>query len=91
MRKLKMHGKKFSDVEITNISTHGIWILVDNKEYFLSYKDFPWFKEVPISKILKVEQPYPGHLYWPEIDVDLSIDIIEYPERFILKAKNINT
>jgi len=86
-----MHGRKFSDVEITNISAHGIWILVDNKEYFLSYKDFPWFKEVPISKILKVEQPYPGHFYWPEIDVDLSIDIIEYPERFILKAKNINT
>jgi len=86
-----MHGKKFSDVEITNISIHGIWILVDNKEYFLSYKDFPWFKEVPIGKILNVEQPYPGHLYWPEIDVDLSIDIIEHPERFILKAKNINT
>ena len=80
-------GKIASDVEVTNISTHGIWLLVGEQELFLSYEDFPWFKEVPIGNILQVEQPTPGHFYWPDLDVDLGIESIELPERFPLKAK----
>ena len=37
-------GKIASGVEVTNISTHGIWLLVGKRELFLSYEDFPWFK-----------------------------------------------
>ncbi len=80
-------GKIASDVEVINISTHGIWLLVGEREFFLSYEDFPWFKEVPIGNILRVEQPTPGHFYWPDLDVDLGIESIEHPERFPLKAK----
>ena len=80
-------GKIASDVEVTNISTHGIWLLVGERELFLSYEDFPWFKEVPIGNILRIEQPTPGHFYWPDLDVDLGIESIEHPERFPLKAK----
>lgn len=80
-------GKIASDVEVTNISTHGIWLLVSEREFFLSYEDFPWFKEVPIGNILQVEQPTPGHFYWPDLDVDLGIESIEHPERFPLQAK----
>ena len=80
-------GKIASGVEVTNISTHGIWLLVGEQELFLSYEDFPWFKEVPIGNILHVELPTPGHFYWPDLDVDLGIESIEHPERFPLKAK----
>ena len=80
-------GKIASDVEVTNISAHGIWLLVGERELFLSYEDFPWFKEVTIGNILHVEQPMPGHFYWPDLDVDLGIESIEHPERFPLKAK----
>ena len=87
MMNSKQLGKTVSDVEVTNISTHGIWLLVGEREFFLSYEDFPWFKEVPIGNILRVEQPTPEHFYWPDLDVDLSIESIEHPERFPLKAK----
>ena len=80
-------GKSTSDVEVTNVSTYGIWLLAGDRELFLPYEDFPWFKEVPIGKILKVEQPTPGHFYWPDLDVDLGLESIEHPERFPLKAK----
>lgn len=80
-------GKIVSGVEVTHISTHGIWLLVGKRELFLSYEDFPWFKEVPIGHILHVEQLTPGHFYWPDLDVDLGIESIEHPERFPLKAK----
>jgi hypothetical protein len=53
----------------------------------MSYEDFPWFRDEPIGKILHVEEPSPGHFYWPELDVDVGIDTIEHPDRFPLKAK----
>ncbi len=40
-----MNGKTILAVEITNISTHGLWLFANEKEYFLSYADFPWFMD----------------------------------------------
>jgi hypothetical protein len=80
-------GKSTSPVEVTHISNNGVWLLSDDREFFMSYDDFPWFKDEPIRKILKVEEPTPGHYYWPDLDVDIGVDTIEYPERFPLKSK----
>ncbi len=85
--KLGHLGKNGLKVEVTNISSHGIWLLTRGKELFISYEDFPWFKNVPINKILNVKEITEGHFYWPDLDVDLTVDIIEHPERFPLKAK----
>ncbi|HDL01068.1 MAG TPA: DUF2442 domain-containing protein [candidate division Zixibacteria bacterium] len=73
--------------EITNISNHGVWLLSNDRELFLSYDDFPWFRDAPVGKILKVEEPTPDHFYWPDLDVDIGIETIEHPERFPLKFK----
>lgn len=83
----KMLGKRTFQVEVTNISSHGIWILTSDRELFMPYEEFPWFKDVPIKKIPNIEEPTPGHFYWPDLDVDLGIDSIEHPERFPLKSK----
>jgi hypothetical protein len=60
--------------------------LVRERELFLSYEDFPWFRDQPVKAIVRVEEPTPGHFCWPDIDVDLSEEIIEHPERFPLTA-----
>ena len=83
---LSAHGDNTSSVEVTNISGHGLWMIIDEKEHFLSYDDFPWFRDQPVSKICKVEEPSEGHFYWPALDIDLSIRSIESPEEFPLKA-----
>ena len=80
-------GKNTLAVEVTNISSHGIWLLTGDKELFMPYDEFPWFKDIPVGKIINVEEPTPGHFYWPELDVDLGIESIEHPERFPLKAR----
>jgi predicted RNase H-like HicB family nuclease len=80
-------GSGISAVEVTNISRHGVWLLAGDKEFFMSCEDFPWFKDAPVGKILDVQEPSPGHFYWPALDVDLTTEIIEHPERFPLKAK----
>jgi hypothetical protein len=82
------HGKNTLEVEVTNVSSHGVWLLSHGKELFMPYEHFPWFKEQPIKTILNVQEALPGHYYWPEIDVDLTEEIIEHPERFPLKAKS---
>ena len=76
-------GTNSSGIEITNISNHGVWLLAGAKELFMSYDDFPWFKDVPVGKILNVEEQTPGHFYWPDLDVDT----IENPDKYPLKAK----
>lgn len=80
-------GENTSLTEVTNVSAHGLWLLSGETELFMSYKDFPWFKNAPIGEVLNVEEPTPGHFYWPDLDVDIGLETIENPERFPLKAK----
>jgi len=81
------HGNSTLAVEITNISSHGVWLLHNEKEFFMPYEEFPWFKDQPVKSIFNVEEQAPGHFYWSDIDVDLTIETIEHPERFPLKSK----
>jgi hypothetical protein len=50
-------------------------------------EDFPWFKQATVDTILRLDRPAPGHLRWPDLDVDLSVNSIEHPERHPLKSK----
>ena len=88
MSNFDKHGANTSGVEVTNVSRHGFWLLVDNRELFLSFEDFPWFQGASVEAICKVERPQPQHLYWPDADVDLTVDSIEHPDRYPLKAKS---
>jgi len=85
--KSKALGKSTSAAEVTNISSHGVWLLSNDQEYFMPYEKFPWFKDVPVGKVLNVEEPVPGHFHWPDLDIDLTSEIIEHPERFPLQSK----
>ena len=82
-----MPGTATSEVEVTNISKHGFWMLIDGRELLLLFEDFPWFKQASIEAVLRVERPTLGHLRWPDLDVDLALDSIEHPERYPLTSK----
>ena len=77
-------GKSTSEAEITNISPHGIWIYIENKEYFIPFEKFPWFEDGKINEIMEVEILHGYHLYWPKLDIDLSIDQLENPDDYPL-------
>lgn len=85
---MKSEALGASTLEVTHISQHGFWLLLADKELFLSFKEFPWFKDAPVSAILNVEWLHPHHVYWPDLDVDLTVESIEHPERFPLVAKS---
>jgi hypothetical protein len=81
-------GASISEVEVTNISTHGLWVLVGDREYFLSYQDYPWFKDAKVSDIVNLQLNHGRHLLWPSLDVDLCLDCLENPDRYPLIADN---
>jgi hypothetical protein len=80
-------GVSTSPVEVTNISQHGFWLLLEDEELFLPFAAFPWFRDVTVAKILHVELPSANHLYWPELDIDLAVESIRHPENFPLVSQ----
>src|SRR5436309_6106770 len=84
-----MPGTRTSTLEVTNISKHGFWLLLDGRELFLPFEEFPWFKRAPVEAILRLERPRPDHLYWPDLDVDLSVRSIEHTSRFPSRAQRV--
>jgi hypothetical protein len=80
-------GKAISAAEVTNISPHGFRLLADDKELFLPFAEFPWFREAPVGSICRLERPGPEHFHWPALDVDLTLESILHPERYPLVAK----
>ena len=85
--KSRTAGDSTSELEVANISAHGLWLYWDGTEHFLPYDDFPWFREANVGQIVNVEAVSSTHAYWPDLDVDLSLDSIERPEKYPLKSR----
>jgi len=85
--KSALPGKLTSDVEVTNVSEHGFWLLLGTEELFVPFADFPWFRNASTTKLSNVERPQPHHLHWPDLDIDLAVDSIRDPKKFPLVAK----
>ena len=85
--RLAERGASTSKVEVSNISSHGVWLYVKGKEYFLSYKDFPWFKDARLSEIQDVRLIHGRNLRWEDLDVDLALESLDHPDRYPLKYR----
>jgi hypothetical protein len=77
-------GRSTSPVEVTNVTPHGFWLFVGEQELFVSFKEFPWFRDASIRQITHVELPSAHHLHWPDLDIDLAVDSLTHPERYPL-------
>ena len=80
-------GTNTSEVEVTHISKHGIWLLLGDRELFLPFEHFPWFRDASVGAIQDVQWPHARHLYWPQLDIDLAVESLERPEQFPLVSK----
>lgn len=80
-------GQDTSAVEVANVSPFGFWLLLEDRERFVSFKDFPWFRDATIAELSHVLLPSPHHLYWPALDVDLAVESLEHPEKYPLVSR----
>jgi hypothetical protein len=79
-----MPGTTTLGVEVTNISAHGFWLLLGDEELPVPYAEFPWFRKATVEQIVAVERPSENHLYWPKLDIDLSVDSLRNPAAYPL-------
>ncbi len=56
-------GSSTSAVEVSNVSSNGFRLLLGEREVFLPFEDFPWFREATIGQLLNVVRPASHHLY----------------------------
>lgn len=82
-----MHGFATSAAEVTHISRYGFWLLLGDEELLVPFEQFPWFRTATVEQLSNVEWPTQGHLYWPLLDVDLSVASIRDPAAFPLLSK----
>jgi hypothetical protein len=86
MKKSENMGGDTSEAEVLNISRHGFWLMVRDREHFLDFDRFPWFRRASGDDLCGVELLHEDHLYWPGLDVDLDLDRIEHPKKYPLVA-----
>jgi hypothetical protein len=57
-------GKSTLVAEVANVSANGFWLLVDERELSVPFKQFPWFREASIGQIVNVQRLHRDHLHW---------------------------
>ncbi len=83
-----MLGTTTLGAEFINVSGHCVWMLLGDEELALPYSEFPLFKAATIQQILNVLRPTADHLFWPDLDIDLSVESVRHPGKFPLRAKS---
>ena len=49
-----------SAAEVTNISKHGFWMLIDGRDLFLPFDEFPWGRECSVCVKTETERGSPA-------------------------------
>jgi len=81
---LNRHGANTFQSEVTSIGALGFWMIVEDREYFVPFGDYPEFKKARVEQILSFEQLSPTQFHWPQLDIDIELEALEEPERFPL-------
>lgn len=82
-----MPGAATLEAEVTNISAQGFWVLLGNEELPVPFAQFPWFRAATVEQIVDLRRPTENHLYWPALDIDLSVESLRSPDAFPLVSR----
>jgi len=85
--KSPMPGANTSIVEVTHIDSRGLWLYVDGVEHYMPFAQFPWFSNATVRQIANIERPCFDHFHWPDLDIDLTLAMIDHPENYPLMYK----
>ena len=88
--KLLMNGVNtfHPDVRVLELAEQGFWLALRGERLYLAFADFPWFLQASKEQIDDVQRLGEDHLYWPQLDIDLSIASVRDPHAFPLMAND---
>jgi hypothetical protein len=84
----EQHGTNTLISEVTTITAHGLWLWVDDREYFVPFEEYPTLKQATVDQLLAVKRLSPAQFFWESLDVDIELDALEHPEHFPLQFKH---
>jgi len=82
---LSRNGIDTLEYEITNIERFGLWLLISDKEYFIKFEDYPVLKKASIEQLLNLKKIGPSQFRWPDLDEDIELEALDFPEKYILR------
>jgi len=57
---------------------------VNEKEYFIPFSDYPFFRSASVEDVFRVRLFPPSQLHWEKLDIDIELEALEHPEAFPL-------
>ncbi len=85
-----MSGICLSRAAVSNITPHGFWLELGNEELYMPFVEFPWFEHITVAQLCQVQWAGSDHLYWPALDLDLTVAAIRNPAGFPLISTAYN-
>jgi hypothetical protein len=70
------------NAEVKMVTSEGLCLVVEGKEYFAAFTDFPYLAALPSTQIFDVEYCGHGHIRWNDADIDLHTKILAHPEDY---------
>ena len=77
-------GVATSACEVTSVGRFGFWLIIDDREYFVPFVDYPAFRDATMIHIYDLARIAPDQLYWPALDIDIDLNALDRPEAFPL-------
>jgi hypothetical protein len=82
-----MPGTSIFHAEVTHVSCDGLCVVLGDESLAVSFSEFPWFRHATVAQLSDVRRPTADHLYWPQLDIDLSVASIRDPSSHPLMAR----
>ncbi len=79
------------EAEVKMLTPEGIYLVVEDKGYFASFKDFPYLASLSASELFNIEYCGHGHIRWDEADIDLNTKILANPENYPIIMHPVKT
>jgi hypothetical protein len=65
--------------EIMTIDRRGFWLRWRDEELYVPFVLFPWFEHATVAQLCRIEHLGRECLYWPGLDLELTLDRIRHP------------
>lgn len=78
---------KSTFVQVTKITNRGLALTIKDKEYFAAFRYFPDFLSVPVAHVFDVKYWGKEFLSWEKANIDICIESLNHPERFIIPPR----
>ena len=89
--KSSLRGKRISEPRVADVSKSGFVLALGQRNIVVSYADFPFFRGASERALRNVRAPFPDHVRWPSLDVDLEVEALEHPARFPLIERRLRS